>query len=90
VNRDFYHLQMPRKGGLPKTQMPYRAERCHQFWRVDIRYLDMRRLPGVEMVYCISILENVSQSVLAEPKSHSCRKKGRMLLLLPPLWAKDA
>src|SRR5690348_5434740 len=49
-----------------------------------IRYLDMHRLPGVEMVYCISILENVSQSVLAEPKSHLCRKKGRMLLLLPP------
>jgi Integrase core domain len=30
-----------------------------------IRYLDMHRLPGVEMVYCISILENFSRSVLA-------------------------
>jgi putative transposase len=32
---------------------------------VDIRYLDMHRLPDVEMVYCISILENFSRAVLA-------------------------
>lgn len=65
INRSLYHLQMPRKGGRPKAQMPYRAERRHMFWSVDIRYLDMHRLPGVEMVYCISILENFSRCVLA-------------------------
>jgi putative transposase len=65
VNRDLYHLQVPRKGGRPKAQMPFRAERRHQFWSVDIRYLDMHRLENVEMVYCISILENFSRSVLA-------------------------
>ena len=66
LNRDVYHLQMPNnKGGRPKAQMPFRAERRHQFWSVDIRYLDMHRLPGVEMVYCISILENFSRAVLA-------------------------
>lgn len=56
---------MPRKGGRPKAQMPFRAGRCQQFWSVDIRYLDMHQLPGVEMVYCISILENFSRAVLA-------------------------
>ncbi len=71
VNRDLYHLQMPRKGGRPKAQMPYRAERRHQFWSVDIRYLDMHRLPGVEMVYCISILENFSRAVLSSATSLS-------------------
>jgi hypothetical protein len=45
--------------------MPFKAERRHQFWSVDVRYLDMHRLPGVEMVYCISILENFSRAVLA-------------------------
>jgi putative transposase len=65
VNRELYHLQMPRKGGRPKAAMPFRAERRHQFWSVDIRYLDMHRLENVEMVYCISILENFSRSVLA-------------------------
>jgi putative transposase len=65
LNRDLYHLQMPRKGERPKAHMPFQAERRHQFWSVDIRYLDMHRLPGVEMVYCISILENFSRAVLA-------------------------
>ncbi len=65
INRDLYHLQVPRRGGRPKAQMPFKAERRHQFWSVDVRYLDMHRLPGVEMVYCISILENFSRAVLA-------------------------
>ena len=62
---ELYHLQMPRTGGRPKAAMPYRAERRHQFWSVDLRYLDMHRLPEVEMVYCITILENFSRAVLA-------------------------
>ena len=65
LNRELYHLQMPSKKGRFKAEMPFRAERRHQFWSVDIRYLDMHRLPGVEMVYCISILENFSRAVLA-------------------------
>lgn len=65
LNRDLYHLKAPRKGGRPKAEMPYRAERRHQVWSVDIRYLDMHRLEGVEMVYCISILENFSRACLA-------------------------
>jgi transposase len=64
LNRDLYHLQMPRQE-RPKAAMPFRAERRHQFWSVDIRYLDMHRLPGVEMVYCISLLENFSRAILA-------------------------
>src|SRR5207248_4744358 len=56
VNRKLYHVQVPRKA-RPKADMPFRAERRHQFWSVDIRYLDMHRLGG-GMVYCISILEN--------------------------------
>ena len=41
-----------------------RAESRHQFWSVDIRYLDMHRL-GEGMIYCISILENFSRAILA-------------------------
>jgi putative transposase len=64
INRSLYHLQMPRKP-RPKAEMPFRAERRHQLWSVDIRYLDMHSLKGVEMVYCISILENFSRAILA-------------------------
>jgi putative transposase len=65
LNRDLYHLQVKPKGSRLKADMPFRAERRQQFWSVDIRYLDMHRLENVEMVYCISILENFSRSVLA-------------------------
>jgi hypothetical protein len=43
--------------------MPFRASRRHQYWTVDIRYLDH----GIDddRVYCISILENYSRAVLA-------------------------
>ena len=38
--------------------MPFKAERrCHQIWSVDIRYLDMHSLQGIEIVDCISILK---------------------------------
>src|SRR2546426_1597305 len=65
LNRDLYHLQMPSKGGRPKAVPPFKASHRHEIWSVDIRYLDMHRLEHVEMVYCISILENFSRAVLA-------------------------
>ncbi len=64
LNRDLYHLQVPRKPH-PKAEMPFRAAHRHEMWSVDIRYLDMHTLKGVEMVYCISILENFSRAILA-------------------------
>ena len=56
LNRALYHLQMPKKGGRPKKEMPFKADYRHQYWSVDIRYLDMHQLGG-GMIYCISILE---------------------------------
>jgi putative transposase len=64
LNRKLYHLQMPVKRGRPKKEMPFKAERRHQYWTTDIRYLDMHQLGG-GMIYCISILENFSRSILA-------------------------
>ncbi|WP_220197835.1 DDE-type integrase/transposase/recombinase [Ktedonospora formicarum] len=63
INRKLYHLQVPRKP-RPKADMPFRAERRHQYWSVDVCYLDMHRLGG-GMVYCISVLENFSRAILA-------------------------
>ncbi len=64
LNRKLYHLQMPVKRGRPKKEMPFKAERRHQYWTTDIRYLDMHNLGG-GMIYCISILENFSRAILA-------------------------
>src|SRR5215471_2872309 len=56
---------MRSRGGRPKAVPPFKASHRHEIWSVDIRYLDMHRLENVEMVYCISILENFSRAVLA-------------------------
>ncbi len=54
--------------GRPKKEMPFKAERRHQYWSIDIRYLDMHHL-GDGMIYCISILENYSRAILASALS---------------------
>jgi putative transposase len=65
LNRELYHLQMPRKSAHLKKEMPFKAERRHQYWSVDIRYVDMHRLENEDKIYCISILENYSRAILA-------------------------
>lgn len=62
-NRDLYGLPKPARGRKESKPMPFRAHKRHQYWTVDIRYLDH----GIddERVYCVSILENYSRAVLA-------------------------
>ena len=64
LNRELYHLHMPAHGGRPKKELPFKPERRHHYWFVDIRYLDMHTLGG-GMIYCISILERYSRAILA-------------------------
>ena len=64
LNRKLYHLQIPQSKEYSKKEMPFRAERRHQYWSVDIRYLDMHQLGKEDKIYCISILENYSRAVL--------------------------
>src|SRR5947199_708191 len=44
LNRDLYHLQMPRSSRHLKKELPFKAEYRHEYWFVDIRYLDMHQL----------------------------------------------
>jgi hypothetical protein len=60
---------MPVRGGRPKKEMPFRAERRMPFWSVDIRYIDMHHIDGEDKIYCISILENYSRAILASALS---------------------
>lgn len=46
LNRELYHLQVPRSGRHPKKEFPFPSERRHQYWFVDVRYLDMHQLGG--------------------------------------------
>jgi len=63
-NRALYglrgHVTAPREA----KPMPFRAVRRHQYWSVDLRYLDMHQLGGGH-IYAISILDNYSRAILA-------------------------
>lgn len=45
--------------------MPFAAQRRHQYWSVDIRYVEDHHLGTGKPVYVISILENFSRALLA-------------------------
>lgn len=57
--------------GMPHEPqaMPFAAQRRHQFWSVDIRYLDVDGLGTGKPAYVISILENFSRALLASAVS---------------------
>jgi transposase len=69
LNRQLYRLPRPTRAPREAKAMPFRAERRHQYWRVDIRYSDHHLDEG--RVYCISILENYSRAVLASALSRT-------------------
>jgi hypothetical protein len=45
--------------------MPFKAERRHQFWSADVRYIEEHLLPDPKPVYVITIFENFSRKVLS-------------------------
>ena len=66
LNRKLYGLPHP-KGGAPRErkEMPFKASFRHQYWSVDVRYIEEHNLGFPEPVYLISILENYSRAILA-------------------------
>jgi putative transposase len=45
--------------------MPFAAQRRHQYWSVDVRYVEDHALGTGKPVYVVSILENFSRAILA-------------------------
>jgi putative transposase len=69
LNRRLYGLPGPAKVPHEPQMMPFKAVRRHQYWTVDLRYLDHQL--DDQNVYCISILENYSRAVLASAISRT-------------------
>jgi putative transposase len=69
LNRKLYGLPTPATTPHEPKAMPFAAGRRHEYWTVDIRYLDHGL--GDFKVYCISILENYSRAILASGLSRS-------------------
>ena len=63
INRRLYKQELPARTAT-KREMPFAAHRRHQFWSIDIRYLDMHQLGGGN-IYCFCIIDNYSRMVLA-------------------------
>jgi putative transposase len=69
LNRKLYGLHGPTTEPREPKAMPFKATRRHQYWTVDLRYLDHQLDDG--NVYVISILENYSRAILASALSRS-------------------
>lgn len=67
LNRNLYGLPQS-KAGAPceRKEMPFKASFRHEYWSVDVRYIEEHRIADVKgPVYLISILENYSRAILA-------------------------
>jgi putative transposase len=66
LNRKLYGLPSP-KGGAPnaRKEMPFKARFRHEYWSVDVRYIEEHGLGFPEPIYMISILDNYSRALLA-------------------------
>ncbi len=69
LNRKLYGLTLPTPVPKEPKAMPFAARRRHEYWTVDIRYLDHGL--GNFKVYCISVLDNFSRAILASGLSRT-------------------
>jgi transposase len=81
-NRQLYFQDIPhsKKKDKKKKEMPFKGERRHQYWSVDVRYIEEHLLGG-GYIYVITILENYSRAVLASAISRSQDLKAYLMVL---------
>lgn len=72
LNRKLYGVSPP-TGRAPdeRKEMPFKARFRHEFWSVDVRYIEEHGLGFPEPIYMISILENYSRALLASKMSRT-------------------
>lgn len=61
-----YGWDKPKAPPKPKKEMPFKAERRHEYWSIDIGYIEHHQLSDIKgPVYVMSMLENFSRMLLA-------------------------
>jgi transposase InsO family protein len=80
MNRKLYADLHDEATEREKKPMPFAASRRHEYWTVDIRYLDMHRL-GDGNIYAITILENYSRAILASAVSRTQDETAYLMVL---------
>jgi len=58
ANRQLYGLEKPQRQLRAKLEMPFKAERRHQYWSADIRSIEEHLLPDPKPVYVITEVKN--------------------------------
>jgi len=75
----------------PAKPMPFAAHRPHEFWSVDIRYVERHQvatLPGP--IYVITILDNYSRSIVASAPSPTQNLEAFLLVLFTAIHVHGA
>ncbi|HTD19075.1 MAG TPA: DDE-type integrase/transposase/recombinase, partial [Ktedonobacteraceae bacterium] len=66
LNRSLYSIEIPKGAPREKKDMPFKATFRHEYWSVDVRYIEKHHVPDMNgPIYLISILENYSRIILA-------------------------
>jgi len=69
-NRKLYGLRGPEAKPREPKPMPFQAHRRHQYWTVDVRYIDVHQLGGGN-IYSITILDNYSRFIVGSAISRT-------------------
>jgi len=69
LNRKLYGIARPTTTPHTPKPMPFAAQRRHQYWTADIRYLDHGL--GDFKVYAITLLDNFSRAIIASGLSRT-------------------
>jgi transposase InsO family protein len=70
VNRRLLQQARPVVPATDPLPMPFAATKRHEYWSIDIRYVDMHTLGG-GMIYCFTVLDNYSRAVLTSTLTRS-------------------
>lgn len=65
ANRQLYDIEKLQRQPRAKLEMPFKAERRHQYLSCDVRYIEEHLLPDPKPVYVITVFENFSRMVLS-------------------------
>jgi transposase len=79
-NRKLYGLRGPEAKPREPKPMPFKADRRHQYWTVDVRYLDHQLGDG--NIYSITILDNYSRFIVGSVISRTQDQPAFLQVLL--------
>lgn len=78
LNRKLYGLPAPSdRAPRERKELPFKPTFRHEYWCVDVRYIEEHNLGFPEPVHLISVLESYSRAILASKISQYCQAYGR-------------